>query len=105
MNMANENEIRAVIDEMAAVAAGTDDSALPEWLSENRAQIDQWQSRLRATLVRPGETTEQVQERWERQRPMLTMMQGNSCFGNEICKHPPCACAQEFMDLIEAHKD
>ena len=43
--------VQAVINEMIAVAACDDDGNLPEWTSENRATIDQWQTRLSAALL------------------------------------------------------
>lgn len=43
--------IQTVIDEMTAVAARDDDDNLPDWTSENRAEIDKWQTSLRAALA------------------------------------------------------
>jgi len=47
-------DLQIIIDEMTAVATGDDDSAMPEWLSSNRATIDNWQSRLRLLASPPS---------------------------------------------------
>ena len=49
--MSDTVAIRAVINEMIEIAAERDDSPHAPWTSENRDQIDQWQSRLAAALA------------------------------------------------------
>lgn len=43
-------EIKSVIDEMIAVATIEDDGNIPEWTSDNQAEIDKWQVRLSDAL-------------------------------------------------------
>lgn len=47
------------------------------------------------------ETDEQRNARWDRQRPVIAAMLESACFGHEVCKYPPCACAQAVIDAAE----
>lgn len=36
----------------------------------------------------------------EEQLPVIRLMQASSCFGQESCHAPPCACAQSLIDAV-----
>lgn len=56
-------EIQAVINEMIEVATGDDDSVMADWTSDNRADIDKWQSRIANVLsALPQEAPAQAQD-------------------------------------------
>lgn len=56
-------EIQAVINEMIEVATGDDDSVMADWTSDNRADIDKWQSRIANALsALPQEAPAQAQD-------------------------------------------
>jgi hypothetical protein len=45
-------------------------------------------------------TPEEQKAQWERQKPVIDLMQSSSCFGHEVCRFPPCACAQSLIDAV-----
>lgn len=61
-----------------------------------------WDCPFRLVAEHREETQEEQKARWEAQKPIIAIMLASSCFGQEVCKFPPCQCAQGIIDTVRA---